>query len=149
MSDSILEIPTGDIDGINDYYETSVAYTPGTLWVYRDGQLIEESDDDGWYETGGKGFRVKRVFQPGDRIAVWYSTGSPIPGLFWRPPIGYLSKSLHPIAKQVVELKPSNDGAVQAVEGRDSAPSGYSIHLRPRSASVLNLRPTPEGVEEI
>lgn len=149
MSDSILEVPTGDIDGVNDYYETSVAYTPGTLWVFRDGQLIQDTDEDGWTELGGKSFRVKRLYYPGDRIAVWYSTGAPIAGVYWKPPIGYLSTNLHPTAHQIIHLKPIGDGADEQSDARDSAPTGYSIHLRPRPTAVLHLRPTPSGVEEI
>lgn len=150
MSDSIQEVPSGDIDGINTIYETSVAYTPGTLWIYRDGQLIHRDDDDGWIELGGKRFEVKRPFYPGDKIYVWYSVGAPIPGAFWRPPSGYVSIDLRPSPYQVIELTPGGYGVSDEQSADLSVPDGQSaIELSPRAESVLNLVPTPVSSEVI
>lgn len=49
-----FEIPTGAIDGMNTVYTVSMAYTPGTVAVFINGQLKRPSGVgilDGWVET--------------------------------------------------------------------------------------------------
>ena len=46
------EVPSGVIDGINTVYTVSVAYQPGSVAVFLNGQLKRQDLDDGWTETG-------------------------------------------------------------------------------------------------
>jgi hypothetical protein len=48
--DEIVEIPTGEINGFNVAFVTSLPYEPGTLRVFKNGQLIRGADDDGQSE---------------------------------------------------------------------------------------------------
>jgi len=45
------EVLSGAIDGVNTTFFTSVAYTPGSLAVFINGQLKRADYDDGWIET--------------------------------------------------------------------------------------------------
>ena len=49
--DEQVEIPVGSIDGFNVAFVTSLPYEPGTLRVFKNGQLIRGTDDDGQSET--------------------------------------------------------------------------------------------------
>ena len=45
------EVPSGVIDGVNLVYTVSVAYQPGSVAVFLNGQLKRQDLDDGWTET--------------------------------------------------------------------------------------------------
>lgn len=45
--DERVELPTGAINGFSTAFATSLPYEPGTLRVFKNGQLIRGSDDDG------------------------------------------------------------------------------------------------------
>jgi hypothetical protein len=45
------EVPSGVIDGVNTVYTVSVAYQPGSVAVFLNGQLKRQDLDDGWTET--------------------------------------------------------------------------------------------------
>lgn len=49
--DEHLEVPTGLINGFNTTFFTLVAYQPGTLRGYHNGQLIRNNNDDGIIEV--------------------------------------------------------------------------------------------------
>jgi hypothetical protein len=51
MSSPRFEVPSGTIDGVNTVYTVSMPYGAGTTAVFINGQLMEKSLDDGWFET--------------------------------------------------------------------------------------------------
>jgi len=51
MSSPRFEVPSGTIDGSNVVFAVSRPYGPGTTAVFINGQLMEKSLDDGWFET--------------------------------------------------------------------------------------------------
>lgn len=46
-----LEVASGDVNGVNDTFYTSVPYQSGTLKLWYNGILIRRDDDDGFIET--------------------------------------------------------------------------------------------------
>lgn len=51
MSSPRFEVPSGTIDGANTVFTVSMPYGPGSTAVFINGQLMEQSLDDGWFET--------------------------------------------------------------------------------------------------
>jgi len=51
MSSPRFEVPAGTIDGVNRVFTVSMPYGAGTTAVFINGQLMERSLDDGWFET--------------------------------------------------------------------------------------------------
>jgi len=51
MSSPRFEVPSGIIDGANTVFTVSRPYGAGTTAVFINGQLMERSLDDGWFET--------------------------------------------------------------------------------------------------
>ena len=51
MSSPRFEVPSGTIDGANTVFTVSRPYGAGTTAVFINGQLMERSLDDGWFET--------------------------------------------------------------------------------------------------
>lgn len=76
MSFPKFETPTGAINGVNLVFFTSAPYTPGTLAVYRNGQLLLNAAGNPWVETDpsiGK-FTIGSEELPltGDAVAVFF-----------------------------------------------------------------------------
>jgi len=74
LGDEVIEVPIGDINGVNVTFYTSVAYQSGTLREWMNGILIRSSDDDGFTETNpatGE-FQTKVALLNGDAIVVRY-----------------------------------------------------------------------------
>lgn len=149
MSDPILEPAIGTVDGSNTAFETSVAYWPGTLRVYLNGQLIRETDVDGPTETGGKTFSMGSPPLTDDRVDAWYRTDGPTPGAFVPPPIPHKAVNLRPEPRAIADLRPvpqSAEGA-EAVEYIPRA--SKAVELTPEALSIVDLRPTPVRAEEV
>jgi len=72
---TILEDAIGDIDGVNTNFSTSKIYIKGSLKVFINGMLRKSDWDDGWYELGGKDFKLKEPPLPGDTVSVIYNSG--------------------------------------------------------------------------
>jgi hypothetical protein len=51
VGDEKKEKPSGVINGFNTTFNTSLPYAPGTLFIYLNGMLIKQNDDDGPTET--------------------------------------------------------------------------------------------------
>ena len=51
MARAHFEVPSGTINGINTVFTVSMAYGLGSTAVFINGQLMERSLDDGWFET--------------------------------------------------------------------------------------------------
>jgi hypothetical protein len=51
MSSPRFEVPSGTIDGVNTVFTVSRPYGAGTTAVFINGQLMEKSLEDGWFET--------------------------------------------------------------------------------------------------
>lgn len=65
--DEHIEAPTGLIDGVNVTFTTSIAYQPGTLFVWLNGQLLALSDFE-WVETGAFTFDMSAPPKVSDRL---------------------------------------------------------------------------------
>lgn len=149
MADPVLEPAIGVVDGANVAFETSVAYWPGTLRVYLNGQLIHEADDDGPVETGGRTFTVGRPPVPGDILDAWYRTGPPTPGAYVRPPRPHKAINLVPEPQAAVDLRPSPQ-ATEAQETPDMRPRATrAVELTPEAMAAVDLRPKPVRAEEV
>jgi hypothetical protein len=67
-----IEVPSGIINGSNRVFYTSVAYRPGTVQVFLNGQLKEGLLDDGWFELGTNKVRLKEAPRTEDVIQIYY-----------------------------------------------------------------------------
>lgn len=149
MADPVLEEAIGAVDGLNVDFQTSTAYLAGSLRVYKNGQLIRSSDDDGPTELGGTSFRLGEAPLVEDRIDAWYLTGAPTPGAFVRPPRPAKAVHLVPEGLAAVDLRPSPQ-AVEAPETIDLVPRPTkAVELVPEAQAVVNLRPRPVRAEEV
>lgn len=58
----------GEVDGVNDEFETSIGYVPGSLDTFVDGIL----EKDAHTELGGKLFRMNEIPLVGEILRVIY-----------------------------------------------------------------------------
>lgn len=72
MSQLIVEPLTGVVDGVNTIFNTSGTYTPGTIKVFRNGQLKRKEFDDGFYELGGSTIQFKEPPETYDDLQARY-----------------------------------------------------------------------------
>lgn len=72
MGSERVEEAIGLINGGNVNFATPTPYQPGTLRLFKNGQLIRSSDDDGPTETGAATFVVGLPPIPGDTLTVRY-----------------------------------------------------------------------------
>lgn len=72
LGDEHLEEPPEPVDGTNVSFTTAFPYQPGTLFVWRGGQLIRSTDDDGFVETGAQTFETRIPWLTGDTLTVRY-----------------------------------------------------------------------------
>jgi len=140
MSDPLVNEAIGVIDGANVDFQTAVAYQPGTVWLFFNGQLIpRENDDGGLIELGGVDVRLKRAPVVGDRIHFWFHTGPPTPGAFSQPPLALMAINLIPSPRVALALVPVP---------RDAQGEGVATDYVPRPAGLVPLAPDPEvGIE--
>ena len=68
--DEHVETPSGSVDGVNVEFTVSVDYQAGTLFVWKNGQLIRSSDDDGFLETGPNTFETRVPWSTDDTVTV-------------------------------------------------------------------------------
>lgn len=107
MADSLIEQAIGTIDGANRDFSVSVAYFPGTLFVYWNGKLQPKTNTTfGWIETGGVGFRLNSAPVVGDDIHCYYQTEPPTPGAFVPPPEMLSATDLKPRMSGTLNLVP-------------------------------------------
>lgn len=150
MSDAQLEEATGTIDGVNVDFTTSVAYYPGTLFAYLNGQLLRQDDDDGPVELGGVNVRMRKAPIADDTLHFWYRTEPPTPGAFLAPPKAYHALNLVPEPRSANDLRPDPQSAEAPTAGGDERPRSIAaLDLRPDPFSTDNLRPKPISAEEI
>jgi len=150
MSDPLLKDAIGTIDGVNDTFDTPVAYQSGTLWAFLNGQLIEAGDDDGPVEQGGTQVKMGKPPKTGDKLAFWFHTGPPTPGAFFTPPTALSALVLTPKGRVAKVLSPTPLSVETPTEATDLKPDPLAaIHLRPTPRSAKDLRPKPVSAEEI
>lgn len=149
MSDAVLEVATGVIDGVNVDFTTSVAYFPGTLHAYLNGLLVERDGDEGPIEIGGVDVRMRLAPQINDTLHFWYRTGPPTPGAYVSPPKAYHAINLVPDPRSATSLAPAPHSA-EASSTADLVPRATSAtELVPEPHSSVDLRPKPISAEEI
>lgn len=152
MSDSVYEKAIGTIDGVNRDFQTSVAYHPGTVTAFLDGQHIGtiSDDDQGVIELGGKDVRLG--FAPHDLAVLHlrYLTGPPTPGAFLGPPRPVRAVELRPSPSIGVDLSPSPARAEGQESISESVPrTASAIELVPEPVAGLDLKPKPARAEEV
>jgi hypothetical protein len=96
MSNPRFETAQGSVDGVNRVFFVSEDYTSNTLVVFRNGQLLERSMDNGWEELGGKDFRMKLAPLPADILQAFYMDTFPAEG-------GYIEVAIEKLHAVVVE----------------------------------------------
>lgn len=72
MGNERVEEAIGFVNGSNVLFSTPTAYQPGTLRLFKNGQLLRSSDDDGPTETGATTFVVGLPPIPNDTLTVRY-----------------------------------------------------------------------------
>lgn len=68
----VPETAIGIPDGVRTIFRTSVAYVPGSLMVFLNGQLKERDHEDGFEEMGGRKFRMKEAPRSFEVVQVAY-----------------------------------------------------------------------------
>lgn len=92
MPEPLFEILSGTIDGVNDVFTFSAAYTPGTVALYLNGQLILDAGGNPWSESDPSTGEVtiteaECVPRPGDKLAGFALDTSDDPNLVELSPI--------------------------------------------------------------
>jgi hypothetical protein len=145
MSNPVLEAAIGDIDGDNDTFQTSEAYTTGTVRVYHNGLLLQQSalPDEGVTELGGVDFRVVPTPLVGDTLHVYYLIGPVSPSTAYPdPPQCYQLLVLEPIAHSVDVLAPLGYSSEEIVDDDTDYPLPmWSDDLVPDGISAVDLVP--------
>jgi hypothetical protein len=101
MSNPHFEVAGGTIDGVNVLFTTSLPYTPGTVAVFLNGQLLRTNE---WMELGGRTFQLAQPPVPPDMVQVFYLDQSPVqPGVEVTPLQGVI-KPISDIAGSLQEL---------------------------------------------
>lgn len=151
MSDPVTAKAVGTIDGANVDFNTPVAYYPGTLFVFLNGMLIPRDDARSRpIELGGTAFKLPTPPVPGDFVYVWFQTGPPTPGAFFKPPRILQAIDLAPRATMALELVPHADGIEGGDEIEENVPRVYqAIDLVPQATEAKNLVPKPLSAEEV
>jgi len=67
-----IEKLSGVVNGFNTVFETSVSYVPGSVRVFRNGNLNEGSLVDGWTELGGNRIAMNEPPIPTDIMQAYY-----------------------------------------------------------------------------
>jgi hypothetical protein len=70
----ITEVAIGPINDVNQDFNTSGTYIPGTLNIYLDGQLLRKDYTDGFAELGGTAFRMNVPPRSGSVVQARYTT---------------------------------------------------------------------------
>ena len=149
MSDPVLSEAIGTVDGVNVDFQTTVAYFPGTLWFFLNGQLIPRVDDDGGLvELGGVDVRLKEAPRAGDRVHFWFQTGPSTPGAFNQPPRAVAAYDLRPEPTVALDLRPDGRDATEEDGAAEYVPRGSAaLELTPDPLAGLDLVPTPKSSE--
>lgn len=59
-------------DGVTLVFETPADYRPGSVRVFRNGQLQRQDWDNGWEELGGKFIKLKSAPKVGDDMQAYF-----------------------------------------------------------------------------
>jgi hypothetical protein len=68
----VIEKADGDVDGVNRVFRVNSPYVPGSVRVFRNGQLETVTLQDGWVEIGSQKVRLHEAPKPGDVISCYY-----------------------------------------------------------------------------
>ena len=151
MSDPIIAPAIGTIDGANVDFQVPVAYTPGTVWLFLNGQLIPRENDEGTVvELGGVDVRLIQPPESGDRVHFWFRTGSPTPGAFSRPPVALKALELRPEPGVALDLAPVPTEATSGIVASAMTPTALTaLDLEPEPDVGIELVPKPVRAEEV
>lgn len=69
MPKPVIEPVVGSLDGVNTFFSTSASYTPGTVLVFLNGQLLKREVIT---ELGGQSFQVDEAPEADDVLYVRY-----------------------------------------------------------------------------
>lgn len=72
MPSVVFEVAFGPVDGVNKQFTLSAMYVPGSLRVWRNGQLKRADFVDGWKELGSNKFEMKEPPKVGDVVQAWF-----------------------------------------------------------------------------
>jgi len=90
-----FEDANGVVDGVNTSFTTNLAYEPGSLEVFINGQLKRTQDEDGWTETGPQSFELKEapiiISGEPEKVRVFYR-GADSPGTIAENLVGVISE---------------------------------------------------------
>ena len=151
MSDAIICEAIGAIDGVNDEFDTTVAYTPGTVFCYLNGQLLPRTDGLApLTEQGGTRVKLGDPPKTNDRLHFWFQTGTPTPGNFPRPPLALRAIELRPRPVRGLDLAPRPVDVSGGVSTAPLTPGALvAIELTPAPEASIVLTPSPVGAEEV
>ena len=74
MPKAFIEKLYGEVNGINQTFETAKNFIPGSVKVFVNGLVLEASMDDGWVELGVNRVRMKIAPIPGDVLQAYFMT---------------------------------------------------------------------------
>jgi hypothetical protein len=149
MADPVLEAPaSGDIDGVNDLFEVSTAYYPGTVFLILDGQIIKSDDPMAPIELGGKSIQLGEAPQTYNDILFYYqvnptTTGS---GGLYGPPYIITADELLPLLARVEALIPKLETLEFVPRILDAEDTD---DFENASVSILELVPRIISAEEV
>lgn len=72
MKCPLIEPADGVVNGVNVIFRTSRPYRPGTLRVFRNGNLNRQDLTDGWIELGSSKVRLNEAPKTEDIIQLYY-----------------------------------------------------------------------------
>jgi len=138
----IYEIPTGVINGVNDTFFTTSAYTSGSLAIFLNGQLLKNSTGDPWTEinsvTGE--FEIAADCIPGqdgvdDQLAVFYIDTT----------TAFVGSEVTEIAGSVQQLDTLSATLLANVDGR----IGSVNQDLPICAAISNITTSSGSIQQI
>lgn len=68
----VIESLEGFPDGVNRFFRTRVPYLAGSTIVYRNGQALIATLDDGWFERGTTLLEMKEAPLLDDHLSAYY-----------------------------------------------------------------------------
>lgn len=146
MSDPVIALAIGLVDGARTDFQTPSVYFPGSLWAFLDGQLIHKDDDDGPIELGGTWVRMKRAPRLTSRVVFWYHERPPTSISYPCPPQFLSAFDLAPFIGISQDLEPIAFSAENTtVVPEEIMPDDFYavLDLSPKRKMALDLVPVP------